>query len=290
MIRTTGITLFLLAILLCGCNSVPSDYEVIKAQNDSLRQAKELMEQEVNGFFESVNSIQQSIDKMKQMEGVIDLEQIGGEQNDALTKINRDVAYLGQMLQRNRQELQQLQESISRSRLNIKQLEQTVASLNKQLGSQSQTIQTLRSELDSRTALIAQMSDTIRTQSDLILELSATSDQQQQTITEQESTITAHEQTISTAWYVFGTRKELKDQGIVAGKSVLQNDFNKDYFVKIDTRKTNLIPLYSTRAKILSTHPTTSYQLQKIDGNYVLQITDAEQFWSISKYLVIEVD
>ncbi len=101
---------------------------------------------------------------------------------------------------------------------------------------------------------------------------------------------------IHTAWYVFGTRKELKDQKIVTSdglfspQRVLQQDFNKNYFVRIDARNTKSIPLYSTRAKILTNHPKSSYTLEKDNGNFVLLIVDTNEFWSVSKYLVIEVD
>ena len=108
--------------------------------------------------------------------------------------------------------------------------------------------------------------------------------------------INEQDETIHTAWYVFGTRKELKEQkiitseGIFSPSRVLKSDFNKSYFVRIDARKTKSIPLYSTRAKILTSHPKSSYTLEKDNGNFVLLILDTEAFWSVSKYLVIEVD
>ena len=44
---------------------------------------------------------------------------------------------------------------------------------------------------------------------------------------------------INTAWFVYGTKTELKDQGILKSGDVLkQGDFNRDYFTKIDIRQT----------------------------------------------------
>ena len=94
----------------------------------------------------------------------------------------------------------------------------------------------------------------------------------------------------------FGSRSELKEQhiitsdGLFSSQKVLQRDFNKNYFVKIDARNTKSIPLYSTHAKILTNHPKSSYTLEKENGNFVLHIIDPNEFWSVSKYLVIEVD
>jgi len=71
---------------------------------------------------------------------------------------------------------------------------------------------------------------------------------------------------------------------------VLESDFNNNSFVRIDALNTKSIPLYSSRAKILSTHPKSSYSLEKENDSFTLLITDTEAFWSVSKYLVIEVD
>lgn len=70
----------------------------------------------------------------------------------------------------------------------------------------------------------------------------------------------------------------------------MTEDFNKDYFTEIDIRTTKTIELYSKSAKILTSHPDGSYTLEKNSkGEYVLSITNAKYFWSLSKYLVIQV-
>ena len=71
---------------------------------------------------------------------------------------------------------------------------------------------------------------------------------------------------------------------------LLQSNFNRDYFTKIDIRVTKEIKLYSRSAKMLTSHPSGSYTLQS-DANkqYVLRITNPQSFWSTSKYLVILV-
>jgi len=71
---------------------------------------------------------------------------------------------------------------------------------------------------------------------------------------------------------------------------VLQANFNKSYFTKIDIRVDKVIKLYSKSAKILTTHPSGSYTLQRDASNqYVLRVSDPQLFWSTSKYLVVQV-
>ena len=74
-------------------------------------------------------------------------------------------------------------------------------------------------------------------------------------------------------------------------KKVLENDdFNKNYFTQIDIRKDKEIKLYSKDAKLLTSHPDGSYEFIKDKkGTLTLKILNPNSFWSISRYLVIEV-
>ena len=109
--------------------------------------------------------------------------------------------------------------------------------------------------------------------------------------------VSAHlDKALNAAWFVYGTKKELKEQGIVderflAKDRVLQNsDFNKDYFTQIDIRKDKIIKLHSKSAKLLTTHPDGSYEFIKDEKEQqVLLIEDPTEFWSVSRYLVIQV-
>ena len=103
-------------------------------------------------------------------------------------------------------------------------------------------------------------------------------------------TINAQDKQLNTAWYVFGTKKELKGQRILENGKVMNGNFNKNYFTKIDIRNTTEIKLYSKSVKLMTAHPSSSYTLVR-DANkqYTLRITNPQIFWSTSKYLVVLV-
>ena len=113
---------------------------------------------------------------------------------------------------------------------------------------------------------------------------------------QQSSTIREQDKTLHTAYYVFGTAGELKDQKILSGgflqpTRVLQDTFNKEYFLKIDIREVTQIPLYSPKGKLWSTHPEGTYEFVKGDnGNLTFVITDTQRFWSLTKFMIIEVN
>lgn len=277
-------------VLFSSCGFQSSDYKALKAQNDSLLRAKHQMQDEIDGYFSAMNQIEQNIEKIKETQGVLSTQPVGEElDTDARIKVNEDLAYLNEMLQANKDELARLKTRIKRSAFKSEELERTLARLTKSLEEESAKVALLQTELAAKDSLIAQLGTTVDDMGKDIEELKTDVNTKQTKITEQD-------ETIHTAWYVFGTRKELKEQkiitseGIFSPQRILQSDFNKSYFVRIDARKTKSIPLYSTRAKILTSHPKSSYTLEKDNGNFVLLITDTKEFWSVSKYLVIEVD
>ena len=112
----------------------------------------------------------------------------------------------------------------------------------------------------------------------------------------QSEKLNAQDKALHTAYYCFGTSKELKEQKILSGgglfskSKVLQSGFNKDYFISIDIREVKEIPLFASKAKLKSNHPEGSYEfVEDEDGNLTLKINDEKAFWSLGKYLVIEV-
>jgi chromosome segregation ATPase len=108
--------------------------------------------------------------------------------------------------------------------------------------------------------------------------------------TQKTQTITSQDKQLNTAWFVFGTKKELREQHIYDDGRVLEANFNREYFTKIDIRVDKEIRLYSRSAKLLTSHPVSAYTLtQDANKQYILRITNPQLFWSASKYLVVLV-
>jgi chromosome segregation ATPase len=277
-------------ILFTSCGKQSSDYKALQAQNDSLQNVKIKLQEEVDGYFSAMNQIEQNIEKIKSTENTISIQPVGQELNDDMrTKINEDMTYLNEMLQANKQELARLKSKIKKSAFRSSELEHTISRLTKSLEEETSKVTLLMSELTQKDSLIVKLDFKVNEMGKNIEDITLDNKSKETKIKEQD-------ETIHTAWYVFGTMSELKKQkivtydGLLSPLKVLQRDFNKNYFVRIDARNTKSIPLYSTHAKILTNHPKSSYTLEKENGNFVLLIVDTEEFWSVSKYLVIEVE
>ncbi len=288
--KSTLFCFFISIILFTSCGKQSSDYRSLKAQNDSLMNAKLKLQEEVDGYFSAMNQIEQNIEKIKSTENTISIQPVGKElSEDMRSKINEDMTYLNDMLQANKDELARLKSKIKKSAFRSSELERTITRLTKALEEETTKVAQLQEQLAQKDSLIVKLDTKVTEMGKNIDDLSTENKTKETKIKEQD-------ETIHTAWYVFGTKQELKEQKIISSEGlfsqqrVLQHDFNKNYFVRIDARNTKSIPLYSTRAKILTSHPKSSYTLEKENGNFVLLIVDTDQFWSISKYLVIEVE
>ena len=156
--------------------------------------------------------------------------------------------------------------------------------MNRQLTEKTQQIAQLEEQLRTKDIKIAEQTEQITTLSQDKEELTKENEQKAQTVAKQDKEL-------NTAWYVFGTKRELKEQHILENGDVMKtNNFNKDYFTKIDIRVVTSVKLYSKSAQLLTSHPAGSYTLDRdAQKQYTLHITDPQKFWSVSRYLVIQV-
>ena len=187
-------------------------------------------------------------------------------------------------MQQNRELINKLKTQLRESSLNGEQLKKTIENLVAQMEEKDKQLQQLRAELDAKDIHITELDEKIANLNTNVNQLTSDNASKSETISQQDKQL-------NTAWFVFGTKKELKEQQILVKDKVLQGNFNKNYFTKVDIRVDKEIKLYSRSAKMLTSHPASSYTLQR-DANkqYVLRITNPQQFWSTSKYLVVLVD
>lgn len=288
-----NVLVVLAVLLLVSCHKQPADVESLQRQNDSLMQVKAQLETETNEYLASMNEIEANFDKVKQMENYIQINKSAENTNqDVRSKINDDILLMTDMLKKNKEQIAALTRKMGKSAIKIREMQKTIERLNNMLNEKIDLIQSLSNELQIKDAAIADLNKNVETLNQDVANLKTQSQAQQEQITSQD-------EKIYTGWYVFGSAKELKDQkiltsgGFLSSSKVLQKDFNKEYFVKVDIRQVKSIPLYSPKAKILTMHPAGSYSLDKPDGkngNFVLTIKDYKEFWSVSRYLVVKVD
>ena len=278
----------LLFVLVCaamveGCQQNQDKQDVMVQQlRDSLNSIITQKDTELNDMMSTLNDIEDGFREINEAQGRVALAK-QGEGTNTKARIRENVQFIQNTMQQNRELINKLKQQLRESSFKGDQLKRALESLTAQLEEKDKQLQLLRDELEDRDIYIGELGEKIEGLSTDVANLT-------QETTQKTETINTQDKQLHTAWFVFGTKKELKEQQILVDGKVLQSNFNKEYFTKIDIRVDKEIKLYSSSAKIMTSHPSSAYTLQR-DANkqYILRITDPQLFWSTSKYLVVLV-
>lgn len=278
------IILPLCLLALVACNDTKKAEQRTQHERDSLMQIIDEKENELNSIMGAINEIQEGFRQINEAEGRITVADGNPEAASSRETIHNNMAFIKETMQQNREKIEKLKEKLKTSTVNVEKLTKTIDNLQKQLDEQNAHLQELEAQLAEKNILIAEQGEQIETLNQNVSNLQNDNQQKQQTIQ-------AQDKDLHTAWFVFGTKAELKEQKILQKGDVLKSsDFNKDYFTKIDTRIDKEIRLYSKNAEILTNHPAGTYTLERDSKKeYTLKITNPDKFWSTGKYLVILV-
>lgn len=288
---------------LTGCNSGQKKMNPADIQNDSLRSIIQARDNEINDMMGTLNDIQEGFSEINAAENRVSIAK-DGEGADKATVIKEQIQFIAQRMKENRELIKKLQEQLKETGFKGDQMKKTIENLQAQLIQKDGELKKLRAELQAKNIHIAELDETINGLNSDVASLNTSVQnlntektnltnekaQLQSESNKKSETISSQDKQLNTAWYVFGTKKELKQNNILNDGKVLREGFNRNYFTKIDIRVDKEIKLYSKSAKILTAHPSSSYSLSKdSNGQYVLRINDPQSFWSTSKYLVVQV-
>lgn len=276
---TAGVVL--LALTSCNQDKAKNHLASVE-QSDSLKQILAQKDTEINDMVGLMNEVQEGFRQINEAENRVTIAK-DGEGNNSKQVLRENIKFITERMKKNRELITKLRQQLSTSSLKGTQLKSTIDNLVKQLDEKDQQMQQLRAELDAKDIHIGELDETINNLNTNVSHLTTESAQKT-------ATINAQDKQLNTAWYVFGTKAELKEQRIIADGKVLQGNFNKNYFTKIDIRVDKTVKLYSKSIKILTLHPSSSYTLTRdVNKQYTLNITNPQLFWSTSKFLVIQV-
>lgn len=269
--------------LLVSCNGNKSNSNEANSEIDSLQNLVNEKDFAINEMMGALNEIQSGFKEINEAEGRVNMLSQSAEGNSNVENIRETMTFIQETMESQRQKIAELEKKFNASNLNSAKLKEAINGLKLQLEEKSQAIETLTAQLAEKEVQITTLNEHVEA---LTAENTVVKQQRDET----KQVAQKQDAELNTAWYVFGTSKELKEQNILQKGEILKGDYNKEYFTKIDIRTTRVIPLNSKSAKILTTHPADSYKLMKDSkGEYTLCISENESFWSISKYLVILV-
>lgn len=276
-----------LAVFIASCGQQAKE-EVIKLQEEKLSLQEQLKTQEdtFNQFFAELNQIEENLALIKEKERIISQ----GTRNNLegrpakMESINEDIRLIGELMEKNRQLIARLNRDLRRSNVKVTEFEKMVARLNEQIQEKEIEIGALREELGRMNLRVDYLTATVDT-------LQETARQRQRVIEEKISEI-------NTAYYTMGSRRELRDWGIITREggflgigrtNRLRSDIDHTYFTRIDLTQTREITIAGKEPVFNTPHPEGTWEFRTQDGVINLIILDPAKFWGTSRYLVIEI-
>jgi len=282
-ILVAGLMLSIGTLTFSGCENKEKETnplaDSLSGVNGNLSGQLNEKEAALQEFITAFNEIQENLNTIKEKEKIVNNSASSkGDVKSKEGQIKEDIQSIYDLMAKNKSRIGSLTKKLKDSRLKVEGLEKM--------------IENLQTSIDQKDGEIADLKTRIE---GLNIELSNLNTNYQAS----EASNVEKQDMLNTAYYAIGTSKELKEKKVISkaggfiglGKTTkVSEDFNKDYFTKINIEQTLSINIGAKKAKILTTHPSNSYKLIGEKPIEKIDITNPKEFWSTSKYLVIVID
>lgn len=282
------ISIFAIAMI---CLTACDNGKLKQAEEKNLQLDSSLQEAKANqdSLLVLLNDITDGMNQIKDLEKILsNTNDLSAESKTRKEQIKNDMAAIQQALQERRFRLTELENKLKNSQQYNSTLKKTIENLKAEISNQEATISTLRNDLAAAKIQVDQLTvrvDSLNSAVDSVIIEKQRAEEDVKIVTDE----------LNVCYYAIGSKKELKEAkiietGFLRKTKLLQADFQQTYFTTADKRKLNSIPTHAKKAKILTNMPEGSYRFDSVDGLQMLNIIDPVKFWSLSNYLVIQVD
>jgi predicted RNase H-like nuclease (RuvC/YqgF family) len=229
-------------------------------------------------FIESFNEIQENLNAIKEKEKIVANASSKGDVKNKSNQIKEDIQAIYDLMAKNKNRISSLSNKLKESNLKLAGMEKMIQNLQNTIALKDEEIEELKTRMEGLNIELANLNTNYK-------------------VVEGESTVKT--EMLNTAYYTIGTKKELEEKKVITkeggfiglGKSTkVTDDFNKEYFTKINIEQTTSINIGAKKVKLLSIHPKNSYKLVGEKPIEKIEILNAKEFWDASKYLVIVID
>jgi chromosome segregation ATPase len=284
MKKTIIIALFAGSIF-TACNTHEKELANLTQQKDSLAAVSFEKDQTINDFLGSFSEIQDNLAAITQKENAIALS---SAKNPEMVKTSKEVIKsqiqdIKAIMEDSKKQLSELSAKLKRSNIKLGKLDKMIATLNEQIAQKDKDIAALNEQ-------VVTLNNSVTTLKTSVDDLNVQNETKTKIIDEQTSKL-------NTAYVAVGPYKELSTKKVVVkhggllglGKTEkMEPNVNQEAFNTVDITKTSSIALNTKDAKLVTTHPSDSYKMERENEKVSeLVITDPAKFWSESKYLVV---
>ena len=260
---------------------------LMESQRQSFEDMLIARDSTINEWMLTLDQIEENLETILQKENLISVQSTDAEFTpDRKVQILDDIKQINTLLDLNKKKIAALNAELKKSGGAIKGFQERISELEMSIKQRESEITDLKMALVNKNFEIEQLNTRM---TDL-----------QITIAHQDEEISNQIDEMNTAYLAYGTYKDLKEKGIVSKeggflglgkKESLVEDFADSLFSQVDITDLRSIPVNSKDARLITEHPTNSYELihEEEDKIAYIEIKDPEIFWKISKYAVVEI-
>jgi predicted nucleic acid-binding Zn-ribbon protein len=261
---------------------------LMDSERSSYNEMLSVRDSTLNDWLQTFTQIENELNAIKQKENLITFSNSDSQEFTSTRKeqILQDIKSISMQLDENRKKLASLSSQLKNSGREIKGLQEMIAGLE--------------SRIQEHQTEIAVLSKTVSEKDIEIDELNILAADLKATVTEKEEEINLRTAEMNKAYLASGSSRDLREMGIVTrdggflglGRTEsLVNDIADSLFAQIDITELKYIPVNSRDAKLVTEHPTESYQFIRESDDKIahIEIKDPEEFWKITRYAVVEL-
>jgi predicted nucleic acid-binding Zn-ribbon protein len=274
------------ALLLTGCGSKEEELQKqiaqLQSEKTALKQSMEERERFVGEVVQAVNDVYADVEAARVKEAKL-VQRVGGPEgtgtitnNDTRKELLSNISEIGATLKENQTKIANLQAK-------AKTLGGQIAGLNKVIEGLKQTIAEREASIAALEARVSGLESSVAEKTKMI--------------SERDLTISEQQKALNTAYYIVGTRSELKDKGIIndeggflwgllGSTTVLGNEIDRSLFTAIDITKDEMIQIDGEVDLLIPKRKEEFFELKRDGNTSALAIKNPTKFWQ-EKYLVI---
>jgi len=270
-----------MGLLSCG-----NETEKMKNAKDSVEAVSQQRQALLDDLTETLVDVSTSLDSIAAGQGMLTTS--GETKGLTRQQIKEKLEGFKQLLADNREKLDKMQSLLAQRDDKLGKLSALISHLNKELDEREATINKLTAVINDQKVTIEDLQAHVERNEVLMGEMEEENVQQREQLSKQDAEL-------NSVYYVMGTTKQLKNQGLLKGGFLKKNkvDFNqidKSKLNKVDKRMFTSLTIPGKKAKVMSGQPEDSYQIIEQDNNSCLfKITNVNRFWDVSNVLVIEI-
>lgn len=264
-----------------------SQLALMENQQKSFTEQLTARDSMINDWLTTFDQIEKNLTAIKQKENILSMQSTGTEMSkDKKNQVLEDIKSINNLIEENKKKIASLSAQLKKSGSTITGLQTRIADLETSMKEYEGQVTELKTTLANKDVEINQLNTNVVAYKD--------------TVTMKNEMISNQVSKMHEAFVASGTYKDLKEKGLLTKEggflglgrkeSVIQ-DFPEGIFQKIDLTQTTTIPVNSKSVKLITEHPSSSYELVKEGENTIayIEIKNPDEFWRISKYAVVEL-